>query len=190
MEAIAHPIPELWADKLINRHTSASYIDIQYIYIYQWKCPHFCSTVVSTNIARFLQYMAQYSQEICNIKIIHLSTLPTYCCHCTLRKIWTAHNSEFNNQSYTLPLHKRKSIQFFCMVESKNYTKCSNWTPLSSTKAWSLLHHSPVALSCAQCFARSHSKCQPSIVSDWPRLEVLSYTHDPASRPICDNQQD
>jgi len=39
-----------------------------------------------------------------------------------------------------------------------------------------------------QCFAISHSKCQSSTVSDRPLPELVSDTHDLASRPIFDSQ--
>ena len=65
------------------------------------------------------------------------------------------------------------------------YSKCSKY-PFHS--------HRP-EVSCAihqqhrpQCFAISHSKCQSSAVSDRPRRELVSDTHDPASRPTFDSQ--
>jgi len=50
----------------------------------QWsKMSTFFSTVVSTNVGWFIQYLAcvQNTKEICNITNINLSTSPTYCCH-------------------------------------------------------------------------------------------------------------
>jgi len=134
----------------------------------------------------FIIFDTQSTNVSCNTAVIHLPTLPAYCCYTTLGK-FELHNNDFINKCWIFWLHILKNIQFFYTIIVQQ--------SLSITITFSFIHagliggHKPGPIGLNLRFSR---RCSNSIV--WCTHKLLAhclggrcqrYSHGTSGRNIC-----